>query len=87
MMFWQVLLGQVIGGQTYRIPQMTREETKTLKTGRISPNAESSERAKNSREYVLKQFWQAFVEDKFDLEVGKRKVRQDPGSSQAHGYT
>ena len=38
------------------------------KTGRRWPTAELSERAKYTGECVLVQFWQTFVEGKFDLE-------------------
>ena len=38
------------------------------RTGRVWPNAELSERAKCTREHVLRQFWQSFVDDRFDLE-------------------
>ena len=47
------------------------EEKKDLfdeKTGRIWPNVTMSSRAKFTREYVVKQFWVCFVEDKFDLD-------------------
>ena len=73
MMFWHFLQGLVLGGQTYRIPPMTTvawEEKKILfdeKTMRMWPNAEC-ERAKYTREYVLRQFKQSFVDDRFDLE-------------------
>ena len=33
-------------------------------TGSTWPNPESSNRAKNTREYVLREFWQIFVEDR-----------------------
>ena len=73
-MFWHLHTGPVIGGQAYRIPPLTTEaweEMKILfddKTGRVWPNAEWSEKPKCRREYVLKQFWQPFVDDRFDLE-------------------
>ena len=35
---------------------------------RVWPNAVLSARAKFAREYVVKQFWLSFVEDKFDLD-------------------
>ena len=38
------------------------------KTGRSGTNAELSERAKYTREYVLRQFGQPFVDDRIDLE-------------------
>ena len=38
------------------------------KMGRAWPKADLSARAKFMREYVLRQFWQSFVEDKFDRE-------------------
>ena len=37
------------------------------KTGRMWPNLELSERVQNTREYVLRQFWQIFVEDRLLL--------------------
>ena len=37
------------------------------KIGRLWQNPELSERAKCAREYVLRQFWQSFVDDRFDL--------------------
>ena len=37
-------------------------------TGRIWPNAELSERAKDTREHVVKRFWFSNEEDKFDLD-------------------
>ena len=64
----------VIGGVAYRIPPLTMEawEERTIlfdeKTGRVWPNAESSERGKYTKEYVLRQSWKSFVDDKFDLE-------------------
>ena len=48
-MFWSVLPGSAIGGQTYRIPPI------------------------NTAEWVLRQFWQSFMEDKFDLENAIQK--------------
>ena len=33
-----------------------------IKTGRAWPNLEPSERAPNTREYVLREFWQTFVD-------------------------
>ena len=73
-MFWHLLAGPVIGGQVYRIPPLATEEWGERKIlveeriGRVWPNAELSERAKCTREYVFRQFWQPFVDDKFDLE-------------------
>ena len=67
-------LAPVIGGQAYRIHPMSTaewEEKRILvdeKMGRTWQNAGLSERAKFTREYVLRQFWQSFVEDTFDLE-------------------
>ena len=64
----------MIEGQAYRIPPLTTEaweERKVLceeRTGRVSPHAELSERAKCTRQYVLRQFWQSFVDDRLDLE-------------------
>ena len=62
--------GPVIGGQAYILPPMSTEEWEKKKrilfddkTGRVWPNAELSERAKFTRECVLRQFWQSFVED------------------------
>ena len=40
--------------------------------GRIWPNTEPSERARFTREYVLSQFWQTFLDDRFDLENAKQ---------------
>ena len=73
-MFWHLLPGPVIGGQAYKISPSTtpaQREKKTLfdeKTGGIWPNAELSERATYTREYFLRQFWQSFVDDRFDLD-------------------
>ena len=33
----------------------------------MTPNLEPSERAQITREYVLRRFWQTFVDDRFDL--------------------
>ena len=38
------------------------------RTGRTWPNAQLSARARFTREYVFKQFWQSFVDDRFDLD-------------------
>ena len=73
-MFWRLLPGPVIGGQAYRIHPLSTEaweERKIVfeeKIGRVWPNAELTERAKCTRKFVLKQFWQSFVEDRFYLE-------------------
>ena len=67
-MFWHLLPGLAIRGQACRIPPMSTaewEEEKILfdeKTGRICPDAEISERAKFTRDCVLRQFWQSFVD-------------------------
>ena len=37
-------------------------------TGRQWPNAEFSQKANCTREYVLRQFWHSFVDDRLDLE-------------------
>ena len=72
-MFRHLLPGPVIGRQAYRIPPLTTkawEERKIVfeeKIGRVWPNAELSERAKCTRECVLRQFWKSFVDDRFDL--------------------
>ena len=64
----------MIGGQAYRIPPLTSaawEDKKILfdeKTGSIWPNAELSERGKYTREHVLRQCWQSFVDDRLNLE-------------------
>ena len=42
------------------------------KTRRTWPNPEPSERARITRKYVLRQFWQTFVDDRFDLENAKQ---------------
>ena len=39
-----------------------------MKTGRTWPNLEPSEKAKNTMEYVLRKFWQTFVEDRLVLD-------------------
>ena len=65
--------GPVLGEEAYRIPPLTSEAWKTKKihfdgrTGRTCPNALPSARARFTREYVLKQFWQSFVDERFDL--------------------
>ena len=38
------------------------------KTGRTWPNPELTERARFTREYVVRKIWQTFVDDRFDLE-------------------
>ena len=74
MMFWHLLPGPVIRGQAFRIPPSTTAawgEKKILfdeKTGSVWHDAEQSERAKSTIEFVLRQFWQSFVDDSFDLE-------------------
>ena len=81
---------QVIGGQACRIPQMTREEKKILfneKTGRISPNAESSERDQEFEGIGLEAILAGLCGRQVRSGGRERKVGQDPGSSQAHGYT
>ena len=48
-----------------------RAEKKILfdeKIGRIWSNATLSERAKYTREYVLRQRWQPYVDDRFDVD-------------------
>ena len=73
-MFWRLLPGPLIGGHLYTVPPIRTkewEEQKAIldkKTGRIWPNVELSARVKLTREFVVKQFWTSFVEDKFDLE-------------------
>ena len=72
-MFWRLLPGPVIGGEAYETVPLSSEEWRAMKTqfdiktGRTWPNLEPSERAKNTREYVLRQFWQTFVDDRLDL--------------------
>ena len=74
-MFYQLLPGPAIGGQAYRIPPLTMEAWKAEKihfderTGRTWPNAQLSARAWFTRENVLKQLWQSFVDDRFDLDT------------------
>ena len=70
-MFWQLLLGPVIGGQAQRIAPLSAEAWKALfdeRTGRTWPSARLSARTRFTKEYVLKQFWESFVDDKFDLD-------------------
>ena len=73
-MFWHLLPGAVIGTQVFRVSPISTEEWEEKKdffdekTERIWPNAELSARAKFTREYVVKQFWTSFVEEKFDLD-------------------
>ena len=56
------------------MPPLTTEAWKAKKihvderTGRTWPNAELTARARFSREYVLKQFWQFFVDDGVDMD-------------------
>ena len=70
---WSLFLEYSILGQAYRITPLTAEEweaTKTQfdeKTWRTWPNPEQSETARFTREYVLRQFWQTFLDDRFDL--------------------
>ena len=75
----------VIGGQAYRLLPMTTagwEEKRILvdeKTGRVWPNAELSEGVELTRDYVVRQFWQSFLEDKFELgnAIQTKAERQD----------
>ena len=59
-----------------------------IKTVRMWPNLEPSERAQNTREYVLRQFWQTFVEDRLGLggavlHIHTHMHNQNPCSSYA----
>ena len=56
--FWLLL------GRTWRAKKIQFDE----KTGRTWPNAQLSARARFTREDVLKQFWQSFVDDRSDLD-------------------
>ena len=51
-MFWQLHPGAVIGGQASEAVPMTSEDRRN--TGRTWPSPESSNRAKYTREYVLR---------------------------------
>ena len=70
--------GPVFGEQTYGAFPLTSEEWKAMKTQLDEktrstwPNPEPSERVRFTREYVLRQFWQTFVDDRFDLGNAKR---------------
>ena len=72
-MFWQLLPGVVVGGQAHEVVPLTSEEWKAMKTqfdmktGRTWPNLEPSERAKITRDYVLRQFCLTFVDDRLDF--------------------
>ena len=69
-MFWQLLPGHVIGGQEYRVVPLGGEAWMAFSkeiSGRTWPHAEPSAMARFTREYVLKQFRQSFVDDRFEL--------------------
>ena len=54
-------------------------------TGRTWPNPESSNRAKYTREHVLSEFWQIFVEDKLVLrETTHTHAHAQPKSAFSH---
>ena len=66
-MSWQLLPGAVIGRQANEAFPTTSEDLRAkkvqfdIKTERTWPNAEPSNRAKYTREHVLREFLQIFV--------------------------
>ena len=79
-MFWHLLLGPVIGGQTYRLPPISTtewEEKRAIlkkRTARVWPNAELSAGDKFTRENVVKQCGLSIEEDKFDWDNAIQKA-------------
>ena len=69
-LFWQLLLGAAIGEQANEaVPSMLEgwramKAQFDIKTARTWPNLDPSERAKNTRGYILRLFGQTFVEDR-----------------------